>query len=291
MLGIPHTTYRPRPLRSEVMELNSAVAILTGAGGGIGSAIARRLAAEGMSLVLADRDAVLLEHTVESLPEDTVVELVVGDVGQAAHHEQLVSAATAMGELKLSVLNAGVYLPGLCWEIPLEQWELQMQVNFWGVLHGIRAAVPVMIEQGFGHVVATSSGAGLVATPALSPYVASKHAVVGLMESLHHELNRVAPAVHSSVICPGNIRTPMAANSRAAAGIETEHLLGEALLVAQAVRAGNDAGADADTVADALVQAVVENRFWVLPQPEVAWGALDRVQRIMDGREPIDLIG
>ncbi|CAB4536228.1 unannotated protein [freshwater metagenome] len=83
----------------------------------------------------------------------------------------------------------------------------------------------------------------------------------------------------------------MAANSRAAAGIETEHLLGEALAVAQSVRAGNDAGAHADTVADALVEAVAENRFWVLPQPEVAWGALDRVQRIMDGREPIDLIG
>ncbi|MSX00424.1 MAG: SDR family NAD(P)-dependent oxidoreductase, partial [Actinobacteria bacterium] len=184
------------------MELNSGVAILTGAGGGIGSAMARRLAAEGMSLVLADRDADLLERTVESLPDGISVSVVVGDVGIAKHHEQLLSAATSMGELKLSVLNAGMYLPGLCWEIPVEQWELQMQVNFWGVLHGVRAAVPVMIEQGFGHVVATASGAGLVATPALAPYVASKHAVVGLMESLHHELNRVAPAVHSSVICP-----------------------------------------------------------------------------------------
>ncbi len=273
------------------MELNSGVAILTGAGGGIGSAITRRLAAEGMSLVLADRDFGLLERTVESLPDDTPFELVVGDVSLPAHHEQLVAIATGMGELKLSVLNAGIYLPGVSWEIPLEQWELQMQVNFYGVLHGIRSAVPAMIEQGFGHVIATASGAGLVATPALAPYVASKHAVVGLMESLHHELNRVAPAVHSSVICPGNIRTPMAANSRAAAGVDSEQLFGEVLVVAQAVRAGNDAGADADTVAEALVLAVAENRFWVLPQPEVAWGALDRVQRIMDGREPIDLIG
>lgn len=273
------------------MELNSGVAILTGAGGGIGSAIARRLAVEGISLVLADRDLALLERTVEGLPEATNFELVVGDVSLPEHHEQLVAHALEMGELKLSVLNAGVYLPCLSWEAPLEHWELQMQVNFYGVLHGIRSAVPTMIQQGFGHILATASGAGLVATPALAPYVASKHAVVGLMESLHHELNRVAPAVHTSVICPGNIRSPMAANSRAAAGIETEQLFGEALAVAQSVRAGNDAGADPDTVAEALVLAVAENRFWVLPQPEVAWGALDRVQRIMDGREPIDLIG
>ena len=89
------------------MELNSAVAILTGAGGGIGSAIARRLAAEGMSLVLADRDAVLLEHTVESLPEDTVVELVVGDVSDRG------LLRTAMTGAEMVVHAAGHYALGL----------------------------------------------------------------------------------------------------------------------------------------------------------------------------------
>jgi short-subunit dehydrogenase len=121
--------------------------------------------------------------------------------------------------------------------------------------------------------------------------VATKHAVVGLMESLHHELARVAPDVHASVVCPGNVRTPMAANSLAAAGIDEEHLSGEAAAVAATVRSGNDAGQDASTVAQAIVDAVHEHRFWVLPQPEVAWGAIDRVQRIMDGREPVDLLG
>lgn len=273
------------------MELNGGVAIVTGAGGGIGTAVARRLADEGMSLVLADRDRSLLERTIELLPAGTTVELVVGDVGEVAHHEALVAAAEDLGVLTLSVLNAGVYLPGMSWEVPLEQWQLQVDVNFWGVVHGVRAAVPAMIRNGQGHVVATASGAGLVATPGLAPYVSTKHAVVGLMESLHHELNRVAPAVHTSVVCPGNVRTPMAANSLAAAGIVDEQLSEVAGAVANTVRAGNDAGADASTVADAIVQAVEENRFWVLPQPEVAWGAMDRVQRIMDGREPVDLLG
>jgi short-subunit dehydrogenase len=189
------------------------------------------------------------------------------------------------------VLNAGVYLPGLSWEVPLEQWELHVRVNLWGVVHGIRAAVPVMVEQGHGHVVAMASGAGLVATPTLAPYVATKHAVVGTMEALHHELARVAPGVHTSVVCPGNVRTPMAANSLAAAGIHHESLSPVVEPIADAVRAGNDAGEDPSTVADAIVAAVVENRFWVLPQPEVAWAAVDRMQRIQDGREPIDLFG
>jgi short-subunit dehydrogenase len=273
------------------VELQHGVAIVTGAGGGIGSAVARRLADEHMSLVLADRDAAGLERVASSLPSSTTSRLVVGDVARPEHHAELVSVARELGGLTLSVLNAGVYLPGLSWEVPLEQWQLQVDVNLWGVVHGVRAAVPPMIEAGRGHVVAMASGAGLVATPALAPYVATKHAVVGLMESLHHELARVAPSVHASVVCPGNVRTPMASNSLAAAGIEHEQLSDEAAAVAATVRAGNDAGQDASTVAEAIVEAVREHRFWVLPQPEVAWGATDRVQRIADGRPPVDLLG
>ncbi len=272
------------------MKLNGSVVVITGAGGGIGSAVARRLAAEGMSLVLSDRDSDGLDRTVDELPPDTDVRIVVGDVSLELHHAELVRTALELGDLALSVLNAGVYLPGLTWEIPAEQWRLQMEVNFWGVLHGVRAAVPTMIEAGAGHVVAVASGAGLVATPALGPYVASKHAVVGLMESLRHELNRVAPHVHASVVCPGNVRSPMAANSLAVAGIEHEHLSPEVADLARQIRAGNAAGADPETVADAVFEAVTENRFWVLPQPEVAWGAVDRMERVRDGREPIDFL-
>lgn len=272
------------------MELRDGVAIVTGAGGGIGSAIARRLAAEGMSLVLADRDAGALARTEDSI-DDTVVVGIAGDVGEPDHHRRLVETARDFGGPILSVLNAGVYLPGLSWEMSLEQWELHMRVDLWGVVHGIRAAVPAMVEAGHGHVVAMASGAGLVATPMLAPYVGAKHAVVGIMESLHHELARVAPGVHASVVCPGNVRTPMAANSLAAAGIEHEQLSPEVEQVARAVRAGNEGGDDPSLVADAVVAAVLEGRFWVLPHPEVGWGALDRVQRIADGREPVDLLG
>lgn len=273
------------------MDLEGGVAIVTGAGGGIGSAVARRLGAEGMSLVLADRSRSLLDAAADSVERSVTVVTAVGDVGDPSHHAALVTAAEDLGRLTVSVLNAGIYLPGLSWEIPLEQWELQFRVNYWGVVHGVRAALAVMNRRGTGHVLATASGAGLVATPALAPYVSSKHAVVGLMETVRHELARVSPGVRASVICPGNVHTPMAANSLAVAGVADEQLSPVAQQVADQVRAGNDAGQPPETVADAVVEAVRTGRFWVLPQPEVGLAALDRVQRIVDGREPVDLLG
>ncbi len=282
------------------------VAIVTGAGGGIGAAVARSLAAAGMSLVLADRDRSALDAVAASLPPSVTVITGVGDVGDPTHHAALVTAAEDLGGLTVSVQNAGVALTGLSWEVPLEQWELQVRTNYWGVVHGVRAALPAMVRRGLGHVLAVASGAGLVATPGLAPYVSSKHAVVGLMESVRHELARAAPGVRASVVCPGNIRTTINANSLALADAEDaadaagsapgEGGAGDgstaavARQIADTVRRGVDSGAEPQTVADAIVEAVGTGRFWVLPQPEVALGALDRVQRIVDGRPPADLL-
>ena len=279
------------------------VAIVTGAGGGIGAAVARSLAAAGTSLVLADRDRSALEAVAASLPPSVTVITGVGDVGDPTHHAALVTAAEDLGGVTVSVQNAGGALTGLSWEVPLEQWELQVRTNYWGVVHGVRAALPPMVRRGLGHVLAVASGAGLVATPGLAPYVSSKHAVVGLMESVRHELARAAPGVRASVVCPGNIATPINANSLAvadAAGAADvaacEGSAGDGSTAAVArqidetVRRGVDSGAEPQTVADAIVEAVSTGRFWVLPQPEVALGALDRVQRIVDGRPPADLL-
>jgi len=272
------------------MELDHGAAIVTGAGGGIGSAIARRLATDGMALVLADRDEARLLETASSLPDGTTVATLVGDVADPTHHADLVATAEAIGGLRLSVLNAGVVLQGFSWELPLETWELHIDVNLWGVIHGIRAAVPVMIDRADGYVVAMSSGAGLVSTP-MTPYTATKHAVVGIMESLHHELARVGSPVGTSVVCPGNIATHMSDHSLDAAGLDHEELSPAAAKVSEVVAAGVAAGADPTSVADAVSDAVRDGRFWVLPQPELAYGALDRVQRIVDGRPPVDLLG
>ncbi|MEI2698541.1 MAG: SDR family NAD(P)-dependent oxidoreductase [Microthrixaceae bacterium] len=275
---------------TEIGFRSDAAAVITGAGGGIGGAVALQLAGAGMSLVLADRDRTGLERLLGELPAGTAVELLVGDVGDRSHHEDLVTAAADLGGLAVSVLNAGVSLTGLSWEVPLEEWELQVRVNYWGVVHGIRAAVPAMIDRGGGHVVALASGAGLVATPGLAPYVSTKHAVVGAMESLHHELALVAPTVHASVVCPGNVATSIASNSMSAAGSDDRELVGEADVLDRVVQAGVSSGAPPESIAEAIAGALADRRFWVLPQPEIAWAATDRVRRMAAGEAPIDLL-
>lgn len=275
------------------MEIDGSTVLITGAGGAIGAATAEEFARRGARLLLTDRDAAGLDMVaaaVARIAPDAVAEVMVGDVSSPEHHGLLIERAERIGGLDISVLNAGVYLPGLTWEIPLEQYRLQMDVNFWGVLQGVRAAVPGMVARGRGHVVAVSSGAGLIATPGLSPYVASKHAVVGLMESLHHELARVSPAVGTSVVCPGNVRSDMADNSLAAAGIVEQRIDGVAAALGEQVRAGNQAGTEPDLVATAIVEAIGVNRFWVLPHPEIGWAAVDRMERLREGQDPVDLL-
>ena len=276
------------------MELSSGTAIVTGAAGGIGAEVARRLAAEGMSLVLADIDAARLDTVRSSLADAGArVVAVDGDVAQPAHHEDLVGAAQGLDGLRLSVLNAGVSLPGLAWEEPLEQWELTVGVNLWGVVHGLWAALSTMVPADDGWVVAVSSGAGLVATPGLAPYVATKHAVNGALEATHHELARIGSAVGVSVVCPGSIATasadrPPMSGLDASGGSQYPKVLSE---IQETTARGVLEGADPSTVSDAIVQGVSEERFWLLPQPELAWAATDRVRRMAEGDPPVDLLG
>ncbi|MFV0318625.1 MAG: SDR family NAD(P)-dependent oxidoreductase [Microthrixaceae bacterium] len=275
------------------MELDHGAAIVTGAAGGIGSTVARALVARGMAVVLSDIDGERLETVATALADEVpgvTLTTVQGDVGDPAHHSGLVAAAAGFGvPLRLSVLNAGVSARGLSWEMPIERWEQTTRVNYWGVVHGLRSALTEMVPADDGWVVAVSSGAGLVATPGLAPYVATKHAVVGLMESTHHELARIDSRVGVSVICPGNIATdmPLRNPSGAAEGPHArtvEHL-------ESVIRSGVDGGAPPETVSEALVEGVEADRFWILPQPELGWAVTDRAHRIANGDDPADLLG
>ena len=249
-----------------------------------------------MSVVMADLDGARLAQVSEELAaEHPEAELVAvrGDVGDPEHHVELVEAARCLdGGLRLSVLNAGVSVPGLSWEVPLETWELTTRVNYWGVVHGLRAALDEFADPSAGRtgwVVAVASGAGLVATPGLAPYVATKHAVVGMMEATHHELARVGSPSGVSVVCPGNIATPMPSRNESIPGASAYPEVLES--IEAAVVSGVEAGADPSTVADAIVEGVAEERFWLMPQPEIAWAAGDRVRRIGEGEPPVDLLG
>jgi NAD(P)-dependent dehydrogenase (short-subunit alcohol dehydrogenase family) len=197
-----------------MQEFEGKVAVVTGAASGMGRAFAERFAQEGMKVVLADVEEQALETAVRELRRGEFDVLgVVTNVAVAAEVENLASRTLeTYGKVHVVCNNAGVALhtgQGV-WEYSLNDWQWLMGVNFWGVLHGIRTFVPIMIAQDEEcHIVNTSSLAGLVAGS--GAYGATKHAVVSLSESLYTELQvRRLTKIGVSVLCPGLVDTRIA---------------------------------------------------------------------------------
>ena len=193
-------------------QLGGRVAVVTGAGSGIGRALVRRFVAEGMSVVAADVEADALNETVagtEAVP-------VICDVSDADAVEAL--AATTyerFGAAHLVCANAGVFQGGISWERSLEDWQWVLGVNLWGVIHAVKAFVPRMIEGGEeGHVVVTSSMAGLACAAFSGPYQTSKFGAYAVAESLAHDLQASGIPIGVSALCPGAVNTRIASSGR-----------------------------------------------------------------------------
>jgi NAD(P)-dependent dehydrogenase (short-subunit alcohol dehydrogenase family) len=279
-------TFRRVPTMNE---LTGKVAVVTGAASGIGFAMAAAFAAEGMKVVLADIEAQPLAEAAGKLRADGADVLdVVTDVSDEG---QVLDLATTtyhhFGTAHVVCNNAGVTGGGgLTWEIGQPGWDWTFQVNFWGVVHGIRAFVPRLIEQGEGHVVNTASVAGLKALPFAAPYTATKHAVVGVSEALALELTMVGAPVKVSVLCPGFIKTRLLESERnwpsalgAAPNIE-QSIVGEAL------RGLIESWTDAGDLAQRVVAAVKADEFFILSDPEHAWVAEARGRESRTGAQP-----
>lgn len=177
---------------------------MTGGARGIGRAIGARLAAEGLSVVLVDRDAVAVRHTAAELGCEGR-EL---DVCDAAAFVALVAELDQRGStIDVLVNNAGIMSVGAFLELSPESDSRQLDINVGGVLNGIRAVLPGMLERKFGHVVNIASVAGRIGTPYVATYSATKFAVVGLTEALHNELRDTG--VDFSYIAPALVRTEL----------------------------------------------------------------------------------
>lgn len=188
---------------------DNAVSIVTGGASGIGLALGKALAARGSQVVLADRQINLAEDAANRLQEGGARVSAAGlDVRDFAAFERLIQQTLEQhGRLDYLFNNAGIGIAGDVQLHELQDWYEMLDVNLRGVIHGIQAVYSSMVDQGFGHIVNTASMAGLMPTPGVTAYAATKHAVVGLSESLRIE--GAAAGVRVSVLCPGVIDTPI----------------------------------------------------------------------------------
>lgn len=189
------------------------VAMVTGGASGIGLAVSRALAFRGCSVVLADLDGERARHEVAALGARGGAVGARLDVTDLESVKLLVERVRAdRGRLDYIFNNAGVNVMGLAQEMSDDDWRRVLDVNLTGVVNGVIAAYPVMVDQGFGHIVNVSSLGGLVPVPLEAAYTASKHGVVGLSNALRIEAERFGVKV--TVVCPGQVRTSIHDSSK-----------------------------------------------------------------------------
>lgn len=275
------------------MQFEGKTAFITGAASGIGLALAEKAASERMNVVLADIEEEALERAVRRLEERQVralgvrVDTMVADAVSAAAER----AIAEFGRVHLVFNNAGVASTRSAgkalWEVPDRDWDWVMGVNFYGVLYGIRAFVPHMLEHGeASHIVNTASLAGVL--PGGGTYGVSKHAVLALTEGLQRDFADRGANINASVLCPGFVNTNIhraernrpAAASTDSANPELEQqgtaLMGDLL----------SHGKQPAEIADIVFQSIREQRFYILPHP--AWDEFvrSRVEQIL-ARGPV----
>ena len=263
------------------------VALVTGAASGIGAAIARALAERGVHTVLLDVEQPALDATVASLIDSgTSAEGVVVDVRDPIALQSVADSIYAQhGRIDVLVNNAGVVTARRpVWEQSYEDLRWTCEVNYFGVVNGIRAVVPYMVEAGVGHVVTTSSLAGLSPIPGggNGVYSATKHAVVGLAETLRVELDNAAPEVGVTVLFPGPVPTRIkdAGRNRPAEFSDSAPEPGPAPefgLVMETV--------PTEVVAQQVVNAIETNRMYVCTASDVATMGLSRIARLQNDLE------
>jgi NAD(P)-dependent dehydrogenase (short-subunit alcohol dehydrogenase family) len=273
--------------------LRGKVAVITGGASGIGRALADRALEEGMRIVLADIEQGALERTAHDLQKAGAEVLAVRtDVSQADQVADLAQRTLdAFDGVHVLFNNAGVAVAGPLWQQSLADWEWVLGVNLWGVIHGVRTFVPLMLAQdGEAHIVNTASMAGMITSAALGSYHVSKFGVVALSESLAQSLAQMHAQIKVSVLCPWwvNTRIHEAARNRPAdlqnswtsdapdadAGLEQ-------------FRPMVESGMPAEQVADRVFDAIRREQFYIFTHPERKAAIQQRMENILQERNPV----
>jgi NAD(P)-dependent dehydrogenase (short-subunit alcohol dehydrogenase family) len=261
-----------------VKEFKGKTAVVTGAASGIGRALAARCVREGMKVVLADvEEGALLQTEKEMKDTGAVVLAVRTDVSKAEDVEKLAQKTLeTFQEIHLLFNNAGVQGGEFAsiWKNTIADWEWALGVNLWGVIHGIRIFVPIMLRQGTEcHIVNTSSLSGIIAGPGLGVYRVTKHGVFSLSETLFHELSRKGSQIGVSVLAPYFVSTRVADSDRNrpsdAGVIRRKKELSQKESHAW-MRKAIQEGMSPDEVAEIVFGAIREKRFYVFTDPDAS---------------------
>jgi NAD(P)-dependent dehydrogenase (short-subunit alcohol dehydrogenase family) len=239
--------------------LEGRTAIVTGAASGIGLAVATALSTEGMRVVLADLAGDRLDAAVAALAgvgaDVHAVDVDVRDPDSVDRAGRV--AVERFGALHVAVNNAGIVNRGRSWELSLDEWRDVLDVDLWGVIHGVRSFVPLILDTGSdGHVVNVASMAAVLPQDRLGPYTVAKHGVLGLSDVLRAELLAIDAPVGVSVVMPGRVRTAM-----------------------------NPIGSIApESVAVAIVDAIRRDRPYVFTDDHATTEVAARLRAILDAR-------
>jgi NADP-dependent 3-hydroxy acid dehydrogenase YdfG len=300
---IPYHHLKPwqKPLaekeKTTMKEFRDKIAVITGAASGIGRAIAKRCASEGMKVVLADiEESALVQTESEIKSAGASVLSVVTDVSKIEDVKTLAQKTLdTFGAVHLLCNNAGVGAGSTAWETTINDWKWTLGVNLWGVIHGIQVFIPIMLAQDAeSHIVNTSSIAGLLPYQAGAAYHATKHAVVAISEKLYYDLAEKGGKVKVSVLCPGWVRTRIldAWRNRPA---ELQDDVAELVItpemeaVIEEYQRAVETGMSPHKVAERVFQSIIDDQFYIVTHPEFMPIVKARMEAITQGHNPLSL--
>jgi NAD(P)-dependent dehydrogenase (short-subunit alcohol dehydrogenase family) len=272
---------------------NNQVAVITGAASGIGRGLANKAAQLGMRVAIADVDASglqVVEQELRAHGAEVLARRV--DVTRFESVQELADAVdAAFGGVHLLFNNAGVLVDGISWQRSVEDWRWSFDVNVMGVIHGIKAFVPRMLAaRQAGVVINTASMGGLLSGAYLGPYMATKHAVVSITETLHFELLGEQTPLRAAVLCPGEVATGIWHSER----LRTDEYGEKGEFSSQAETATHDflthsvaKGISPQQLAELAFDGIAAGKFWLFSHPDSLKTLLAaRVQSIMDESVP-----
>jgi NAD(P)-dependent dehydrogenase (short-subunit alcohol dehydrogenase family) len=270
------------------------VAVITGAAAGIGRAIAESAAREGMRVVISDlEEETLAKADEEMLAVGYSVLPLVADVSKASDVEALAQKTLqAFGVVHLLCNNAGVIAGTSIWESTIADWKWVIDVNLWGVIHGVRTFVPIMLRQDIEcHIVNTASIAGLVCGPNWGVYRVTKHGVVALSETLYCELMERNARIKVSVLCPGQVKTRLLDSERnrplELKNNPTEEKISPKYeILDKKVRKIFQTATPTDQIADCVFRAIREEKLYIFTHPPSKEMIRSRMVNILQERNP-----